>query len=55
MSETFNDIPGGTRNQIGIRIIFTKIISNKVLIGGMAAGIYIMPEMNIIQGSFVLK
>lgn len=40
MPETFYDISSGTRNSIWIRIIFTKIFSNKVLIGGMTARIY---------------
>ena len=34
-----NDIPCRFREYMGIRIIFTKIFNNKVLIGGMAAGI----------------
>lgn len=37
--ETFNDIPGGSGKGTRIRVIFTKIFSNKVLIGGMTAGI----------------
>ena len=34
-----NDIPCGTRDGIRNRIVFTKICNNKVLVGGMTAGI----------------
>lgn len=36
--EAVNDTSGGTREGIWIRIIFTEICSNKILLGGMAAG-----------------
>lgn len=38
-SKPINDIPGGTRKRIWVRIIFTKIFNNKVLAGGMTADI----------------
>ena len=37
--KAFDDIPGGTREGVWRRIIFTEICSNKILVGGMAAGI----------------
>ncbi len=37
--EAVDDVPGGTRDGVWIRIIFTEICSNKILVGGMAAGI----------------
>ena len=39
MPKAFNDIPGGTGKEIRVRIIFTKIFNNKVLVVGMAAAI----------------
>lgn len=35
--ETVNDIPCGTGKGIWIRIIFTKVSNNKILVVGMAA------------------
>jgi len=37
--EAVNDIPSTAGDGIGVRIIFTKISNNKVLIGGMTARI----------------
>ena len=37
--KAFNDIPGGTSKSIWIRIIFTKISNNKVLVVNMTATI----------------
>jgi hypothetical protein len=37
--EALNNIPGGSGNRGRIRIIFTEIFNNKVLIGGMTARI----------------
>lgn len=39
MPKAFNDIPGGTSKKIWIRIIFTKIFNNKVLVVGMTTAI----------------
>ncbi len=37
--ETVNDIPNRPWDGVRIRIIFTEIVNNKVLTGGMTAGI----------------